>query len=160
MADRNKLTVKIIVWVFGIALLGYTVPWTVLNLVPYRPYEVKEWRVVPNPVCAGAELEGHVTRRYLDNFDRFTLQESWLVVESTEYRRGQVIKQKEAPVPPEKLKPGPFSTIQSPLLDEAPDSPGVYRIRVTTEAHGTRMWLWPVVGEQTFLTDTVRVQEC
>lgn len=152
--DRTSRTLVLLL-VITVPLAVYLVGYAVSNIVPYTPYTLRGVQVTPNPVCAGGAVTGHITRGFSEEFDQFAIQESWL-----DTATGSEVKTKYGSLPESALTPTPVSTTQSPLLAEAPKQPGVYRIRVETQAHGTRLWIWPTVGENSFLTDTVRVKPC
>lgn len=125
------------------------------SLVPYKPFELTGFDVVPNPVCANAPVTGYVHRQFDQTFTYLQLSEAWVTEDVDGYPKGQPLIEETAQLPPAQLHPGGPPVVPSPLLHRAPPIPGTYRIRVITQFNGTRLGFFPAIGSDTFVSPRV-----
>lgn len=130
-------------------------------LVPYQPFVLRDYQVVPDVVCSGGDVTALVTRKFEDRFDFLKLSEQWVTVEVPGLDPGLPVGVGAAGVlPSEALDPGEFDTVPSPLLNEAPVRPGVYRVRIVAQFQGTRWGFVPAIGDEVFTSNLVTVVPC
>ena len=104
-------------------------------LVPESYYQVSRYTVMPTEVCPSAPVETRVagvvmSYPYLER-GRYQLFASWVNV-------GDGIEEKlpEAGGTLADIAPGEFSNL-SPILRQAPTTPGLWRLRVEAVIHGS-----------------------
>lgn len=159
---RWRRYAKALSWIIPLTALVVAVAAMLAStLLPYQPYKLRSYVVRPQVVCAGGEVTAYVTRAYTQEFDKLKLEETWVTVDVPGYGRSRPVRSSEGVLPDEALHPtGGFETVTSPILRWAPREPGVYRVRIRTQAHGTRWWFIPAVGTSEFYSNTVRVTDC
>lgn len=131
------------------------------TLLPYRPFSLYSYVITPSRVCAGAPVRNLVTREFTAPLTYFQLSESWTTVDVPGFPADRPVATESAELPAAALTPGVRSTVPSPLLTTAPTIPGTYRVRITTQASGTRFGFVPAIGSDTFESDNqVTVLAC
>lgn len=152
---------KPLAWIVPLAVLTLAVAALLLTtLLPYQPFVLRSYVVTPRTVCAGDDVTATVTRKFLAEFDSLKLEEAWVTVAVPGYPPGRPVQSSEGVLPSQALHPSGFQVVPSPLLTRAPHQPGVYRVRVRTESHGTRWGFLPAVGTSERYSNHVRVRDC
>lgn len=129
--------------------------------VPYTPFVLRSYTVTPTTVCTGAPVEARITRDFTRQFDTLKLTETWVSKRVPGVPPDRPVAQYQGTLPPSALHATDgFTTATSPLLDKAPTMPGIYRVRIATESHGTRWGFMPAVGNRIFYSNTVTVRDC
>lgn len=144
MAIGALVLAAVVVFVLGGALI---------RAIPYQPFIIRSYTVVPHLVCPGAKVTATVTRRFTSQVDEFTITEAWVSVPGD-----RPVSSATGKLPPSTLSPQDgYKSAASPLLSHAPRDPGLYRVEITTQSKGSRFGI-PVSGTATFYsTNTVRV---
>jgi hypothetical protein len=149
-------------WIASIVAAGGILILLVAStLLPYRPFSLYSYVITPERVCAGAPVRNMVTREFTAPLNYFQLSESWTTVDVPGFPADRPISTESAELPAATLTQGMRRTVPSPLLTAAPAIPGVYRVRITTQASGTRFGFVPAIGSDTFESDNqVTVLDC
>lgn len=154
---------RTLLWMVPLVALGLVVAAGLASsLIPFRPFTLDSYTVTPGQVCAGAPVRADVTREFLQDFAYLKLTESWTTVDVAGYPPGRPIAGESAELPEAALKPtGGPQTVPSPLLTQAPRTPGTYRVRIIAEYQGSRFGLLPAIGSDTFRSNNqVTVLAC
>ncbi|MDN5917039.1 MAG: hypothetical protein L0I76_18360 [Pseudonocardia sp.] len=150
-------------WLVPLVVLGLVLAALLgSSLVPFRPFTLDSYTVTPEKVCTGGAVRAEVTREFLQDFAYLKLTESWTTVDVAGYPPGRPIAGESAELPQAALKPtGGPETVPSPLLTQAPTTPGTYRVRIIAEYQGSRFGFLPAIGSDTFTSDNqVTVSAC
>lgn len=131
------------------------------SLLPYQPFELRSYVVTPDPVCAGAPVVNEVTRAYTTQFKSLKLTETWVTVAVPGLAPDRPAASNTGSIPTPALHPtSGFVTVTSPLLNTAPAQPGVYRVRIDTQAFGDRWGFLPATDTNTYYSGPVTVTAC
>jgi hypothetical protein len=132
------------------------------RLAPYQPFIVRSYVVTPQHACTGQKVTATITRRFTRQPDTFHISETWVTADSaSRVENGKPVAGGGGTLPPALLQPSrDYKTAKSPVIHTAPPVPGRYRVRIETDASGTR-WGLPTSGTAQFYSDdTVTVSAC
>lgn len=128
-------------------------------LVPFEVYEVHGYRLMPETACPGEPVRVLINREVKDpailGVRVGTINNS--LVNSEWEGSGVIIPVGEADVP---LDPEPRGERISPVVREAPLTPGRYRLKAHTTVSGSVWWATRTLEESRHQSDWFEVVDC